>query len=95
MESVYRKEMKDIQGKMAIQVIRKIIRGNDPDFEKLEAICRVVHDYEDDMERAAIDEERRAIEADEADMRREKINDMFDGMTEGLDSLTIHKGDGK
>ena len=95
MESVYRKEMKDIQGKMAMQVIRKIIRGNDPDFEKLEAICRVIHDYEYDIEFRTALEEREAIEADEAEMRQEKIENMFDGMTEGLDKLTIRKGDGK
>ena len=95
-ESAYRLEMKGIQDKMAMQAIRKIIRGNDTDPEKLKAICQVIHDYEDDVERAELDEERRAIEADEAELRFEKVNEMFEGITEPLEQLTIRKkGDGK
>lgn len=96
MESAYRIEMKGIQDKMAMQAIRKIIRLGDSDSDKLQAICSVIHDYEDDVERAELEAERRAIEADEAKMRREKIDEMFDGMTEGLEKLTVRKkGEGK
>ena len=87
MESAYRIEMKGIQDKMAMQAIRKIIRLGDTDADKLKAICSVIHDYEDDVERAELDAERRAIEADEAALRRAKIDEMFEGMAAPLDNL--------
>ena len=86
-ESAYRIEMKGIQDKMAMQAIRKIIRLGDTDADKLKAICSVIHDYEDDVERAELDAERRAIEADEAALRREKIDEMFEGMAAPLNNL--------
>ena len=55
----------------------------------------IVHDYEDDREQAELQAERRAIQAEEAEMQKERIDDLFDGMKEGMDKLTIRKGEGK
>jgi hypothetical protein len=55
----------------------------------------IVHDYEDDKERAELEAERRAIEADEEQLRREKIDEMFENMKPDFDGLTksIRKGE--
>ena len=98
-ENLYRAAMKDIASKMALQSIRKVIRdGNINDVAKLNIIMSIVHDYEDDKERAELEAERRAIEADEAQMRREKIDEMFEDMEpdfDGLESALHGKGEKK
>ena len=95
-ENLYRAAMEGIACKMALQSIRKVIRDSETnDVAKLNIIMSIVHDYEDDKERAELEAERRAIEADEAQLRREKIDEMFENMKPDFDKLTIRKGDGK
>lgn len=96
-ENLYREAMEGIACKMALQSIRKVIRdGGINDVAKLNIIMSIVHDYEDDKERAEMEAERRAIEADEAQMRREKIDEMFEDMAAPVfDALTIRKGEKK
>jgi len=87
-ENLYRDAMEGIASKMALQSIRKVIRdGEINDVAKLNIIMSIVHDYEDDKERAELEAERRAIEADEARMRREKIDEMFEDMAAPIDKL--------
>ena len=88
----YREEMKNIGYKVAMQSIRKVVR--DPktnDVAKLNIIMSIVHDFEEDLEDAEAAEERRAIQADEAEMRKQKIDDLFDGMKEPLDKVGTGK----
>ena len=87
---LYRSAMEGIAGKIALQSIRKVIR--DPgmgEAAKLHSIVAIVHDYEEDQEQAELAAERRATEADEAQMRREKIDEMFSDMAAPLDKLKI------
>ena len=95
-ENPYRTAMEGIACKMALQSIRKVIRDSETnDVAKLNIIISIVHDYEDDKERAELEAERRAIEADEAQMRREKIDEMFENMEpdfDGLESALHGKG---
>ena len=94
-ENLYRAAMKDIASKMDLQSIRKVIRdGNINDVAKLNIIMSIVHDYDDDKEQAELQAERRAIEEDEAQMRREKIDEMFEDIAPDFDKLTksIRKG---
>lgn len=95
MEDLYRAAMDGIRQKVAMQEIRKVIRGNKPEGVKLELIVGIIHGYEEDTESAELEAERRAIETEEAESRREKINEMFEDMTEPLDKLTIRKGEQK
>lgn len=87
-ENPYRTEMKGIAYKVAMQSIRKVIR--DPktnDTAKLNIIMAIVHDVEEDLLTAEDVEERRAIREDEEKMRKDKIDDLFSGMTEAADEL--------
>ena len=95
MKNLFDEAMNGIGEKVALQEIRKVLRGKLPEKDKLKAVVEIVHTYEDYAERQAIETERRAIEADEAEMRREKINEMFENMAPDFDKLTIRKGDGK
>ena len=91
----YREEMKNIAYTVAMRSIRKVIRDSDTnDTAKLNIIMAIIHDFEEDLETAENTEERRAIQEDEAQMQREKINEMFEDMTAPLDGLKIRK-DGK
>lgn len=90
-KDLYRTAMEGIGQKIAIQEIRKVIRGKDPEKTKLEKIISIVHSYEEDAEEAELAAERRAIEADEAEMRRRHIDDMFEGMSGGLEALNIRE----
>ena len=92
--NLYRAAMEGIACKMALQSIRKVIRDSETnDVAKLNIIMSIVHDYEDDKERAELEAERRAIEEDEAQMRREKIDEMFENMAPDFDKLTIRNGE--
>lgn len=92
MSEIYRRAMDGIGQKVAMQAIRAVVRKREgTDAVKLQQIIEIVHDYEQDAEEAYLAAERRAIEADEAKMRREKIDEMFEGMTEPLEKLTIRK----
>ena len=86
-EDLYRTAMDGICQKVAMQEIRKVIRGNKPEGVKLELIVGIIHSYEEDMEQRELDAERRAIEAEEAEERRQKIDEMFEGMAAPLDKL--------
>ena len=86
-EDLYRNAMKGIRQKVAMQEIRRVIRTDKADCEKLAAILDIIHAYEEDLEVAYREDERRAIEADEAEMRREKVNEMFEDMAAPLDKL--------
>ena len=93
-ENLYRAAMEGIACKMALQSIRKVIRDSETnDVAKLNIIMSIVHDYEDDKERAELEAERRAIEEDEDKLRREKVDDLFDSMKPDFDKLTIRKGE--
>ena len=94
-ENLYRAAMEGIACKMALQSIRKVIRDSETnDVAKLNIIMSIVHDYEDDKERAELEAERRAIEADEAQMHREKVEEMFENMKPDFDKLiAIAKGE--
>ena len=49
MEDLYKAEMADIRTKVAMQVIRRIVRDTKLlDEEKLEAIQTVIHSFEND-----------------------------------------------
>ena len=89
MSELYRKAMDGIFVTVAMQEIRKVVRSKGPDQQKLEKIVGIVHEYEEDAEQAELAAERRAIEADEAEMRRERINDMFEEMQAPLDKLVL------
>ena len=89
MENLYGNAMKGIRQKVAMQEIRKLIRTDRTDEEKLAAIMDIIHAYEEDIEIAAREEERRAIEEEEAAERRERINDMFEGMAAPLNDLVL------
>ncbi|MBO6093973.1 MAG: hypothetical protein J6P40_10230 [Oscillospiraceae bacterium] len=91
-ENLYRAAKDGIACIMALQSIRKVIRDSETnDVAKLNIIMSIVHDYEDDKERAELEAERRAIEADEAQMRREKIDEMFENMKPDFDKLTLRE----
>ena len=97
-ENLYREAMEGIACKMALQSIRKVIRdGGINDVAKLTIIMSIVHDYEDDKEDAELKAERRAIEEDEAKMRREQINDLFEEMAPDFGKLedALHGKGGK
>ena len=92
----YRAEMKNIGYKVAMQSIRKVVR--DPktnDVAKLNIIMAIVHDFEEDLEAAEIEEERRAIREEETEMRKQKVDDLFGDMAAPLDKLTICEKGGK
>ena len=77
-ENPYRTEMKNIGYKVAMQSIRKVVR--DPktnDVAKLNIIMSIIHDFEEDLEETEMAEERRAIEADEAQLRKDRMDDLF------------------
>ena len=98
MKNLFDEAMNGIGEKVALQEIRKVLRGKLPEKQKLEAVVSIVHTYEDYAERAALEAERRAIEADEAQMRREKIDEMFENMKpdfDGLESALHGKGGSK
>lgn len=44
----YKKAMDGIAIKVAMQTIRKIMRGNDTEEVKLAKVSNVIHDYEND-----------------------------------------------
>jgi len=88
MENLYRTTMAGIGCKIAMQSIRTVVRNKSiRDEEKLEQIIAIVHSYEEDAEDAYRAEERRAMEADEAQMQKERIDDMFEDMAKPLDKL--------
>lgn len=82
--------------RVMLQAIRKVVRSNDTDdLQKVKEIVSIVHSYEDDLEAAESAAERRAIEADEAEMTRQHIDEMFEGMAAPvMEALTL-KGDAK
>jgi hypothetical protein len=93
MANLFDKAMEGIGEKVALQEIRKVLRGKLPEKQKLEAVIGIVETYVDYAERRERDAERREIEAEEAEMQREKINDMFEDMKPDFDKLTIRKGE--
>ena len=49
---LFRAEMADIGTKVAMQVIRRIVRDNHlEDYQKLQAIQTVIHSFEEDIEK--------------------------------------------
>jgi predicted transcriptional regulator len=96
-KDLYREAMDGIFQEVALKAIRKVIRGKEPEKEKLAKIVTIIHSYEDDVEQAELAAERRAIQEEEEQDRKERIADMFDGMKAPLDELEkcIKKGDGK
>ena len=96
MKNLFDEAMSGIGEKVALQEIRKVLRGKAKDQEKLEAVVSIVHTYEDYAERAELDAERRAIEADEAEMRRQRIDEMFENMAAPVtEALTFRQKKGE
>lgn len=94
MKNLFDEAMNGIGEKVALQEIRKILRGKLPEKDKLKAVVEIVHTYEDYAERHELEVERREIEAEEAQMRREKIDEMFTEMAAPVDKLmAIAKGE--
>jgi len=93
MDDLFRKAMSGIGEKVALQEIRKVLRGKDKESVKLEKVITIIHSYEEDEEMARFAAERRELEAEEAAMNGQKIQNMFDTMAEPLEKLTV-KGDG-
>jgi len=89
----YREEMKNIGYKVAMQSIRKVVRDqNCNDIAKLNIIMTIVHDFEEDLEAMEENEERRAIREEEAEMRREKVDDLFEEIAAiPMDKLKVRK----
>ena len=86
----YSTAMEGIRYKVAMQSIRKVIRDNATnDVAKLNIIMSIVHDFEEDLENAELESERKAIREDEAQMRREKIDEMFENMAAPMEKLTL------
>lgn len=98
-EDLYRNAMDGIAQKVAMQEIRKVIRGKKPEGVKLELIVAIVHSYEEDCERIMVEAERREMEAEEERERKEKISEMFEDMAAPLHNLVefrkTKKDDGK
>ena len=95
MKNLFDEAMNGIGEKVALQEIRKVLRGKLPEKQKLEAVVDIVHTYEEYHEQQELAAERRAIEADEAEMQREKINEMFEGWKPDFEKLEncIQKGE--
>ena len=88
----YSTAMEGIRYKVAMQSIRKVIRDNATnDVAKLNIIMSIVHDFEEDLENAELESERKAIREDEAQMRREKIDEMFENMAAPMEKLTLRE----
>jgi hypothetical protein len=93
MKNLFDEAMNGIGEKVALQEIRKVLRGKLPEKQKLEAVVDIVHTYEDYAECHELEVERRALEADEAEMRRQKVDDLFEDLKPDFDKLTIRKGE--
>ena len=94
MKNLFDEAMNGIGEKVALQEIRKVLRGKLPEKDKLKAVVEIIHTYEDYAERQELEAERRAIEADEAEMRREKVDDLFAEMAAPVDKLmAVAKGE--
>jgi hypothetical protein len=93
MANLFDKAMEGIGEKVALQEIRKVLRGKLPEKQKLDAVVDIVTTYQEYVEREYREAERRALEADEAQMQREKIDEMFENMKPDFDKLTIRKGE--
>lgn len=91
MSELFAKAMQGIEEKVAMQEIRKVIRGKDPDYLKLDAIIGIVHAFEEEFELAGKILEEREMKAEEEEMRKQRSEEMFEAMTEPLNKLTIHK----
>ena len=92
MENLFDKAMAGIGEKVALQEIRKVLRGKLPEKQKLEAIISIIETYESYSHRTSLDAEDRELQEEERKMRKERIDDMFDSMVKPLDKLTIHGG---
>lgn len=90
--SPYKTAMSGIRVKIAMQAIRKIIREDDTDENKLSGIIAVVHEYEEDRDRAIEAEMKAEDERMEAEERHERINEMFEDMKAPLEKLTLRGG---
>ncbi len=92
MKNLFDEAMNGIGEKVALQEIRKVLRGKLPEKDKLEAVVEIIHTYEDYAYRTQRDAENRELEKEESEMRREQWEESMKKITE---PLTIRKGDGK
>jgi hypothetical protein len=88
MKNLFDEAMNGIGQKVALQEIRKVIRGKDAAYLKMDKIIGIVHRYEEYEEQASADRERREMEAEEAAEQQERIDEMFDEMKQPLEELT-------
>ena len=93
MKNLFDEAMSGIGEKVALQEIRKVLRGKLPVKQKLDAIVDIVYTYTDYKERQQLEAERRAIQAEEEDARKQRVDELFDGLKEDMDKLTIRKGE--
>lgn len=90
MKNLFDEAMSGIGEKVALQEIRKVLRGKGKDDEKLKSIVSIVETYSDYAARRDLDAEDRELKEEEAQLRRERDQEALEGM---MDRLTIHKGD--
>ena len=93
--SPYKTAMSGIRVKIAMQAIRKIIREDDTDENKLAGIIAVVHEYEEDRDRAIEAEMKAEDERMEAEWNERKAKEAAEDFMDafpGADKLTIRKG---
>ena len=96
--SPYKTAMSGIRVKIAMQAIRKIIREDDTDENKLAGIIAVVHEYEEDRDRA-IEAEMKAederMEREWNDRKAKEAAEEFMGAFPSPDDLVGLKKGGK
>ena len=90
MANLFDKAMEGIGEKVALQEIRKVLRGKLPEPAKLESIISIVETYEQYRHRTYLDAEDRALQEEENEMRKQRMDDALEEM---LEPLTIRKGE--
>ena len=90
MENLFDKAMAGIGEKVALQEIRKVLRGKLPEPAKLESIISIVETYEQYRHRTYLDAEDRAMKEEEAEMRKQRMEEDLEAV---LEPLTIRKGE--
>jgi uncharacterized protein YdaL len=94
MSNLFDEAMNGIGEKIAIQEIRKVIRGKDSVNVKLEKIVSIVETYQDYAHRQAMDAEDRELKAEEEAMRRQRLAETIEDMVAPLNIRRKGQTDG-
>ena len=78
MQNLFDAAMNGIGEKIAIQEIRKVMRGKDNVNTKLEKVISIVETYQDYAHRQAMDAEDRELKAEEEELRKQRMDDALD-----------------